>query len=214
MAAVGEDVLMLRGSELLHGVAERILLGYLRGKGFSDATLTGDMLDEAEGIDLTYTIGGRRTGVKIKADSYYGVDVSKIADRDLVFYRSETNSYGLEAIANAATRQPGWLQRSSADELFYYRLVLAQTEDEVAALMEEPDEVFFAELKVERDSLKVLPMLALRAWFEATGDRYTSRPVVTEGRAAWYRIVPQSDLESAVVGVRDMGRVFPALVRG
>lgn len=206
--------MMLRGSELLHGVAERIILGYLHGKGFLDATLAGDILDEAEGIDLTYTSGGRRTGVKIKADSYFGVDQAKIADRDLVFYRPETSSYGFEAIANAATRQPGWLQRSSADELFYYRLVLAQTEDEVAALMEEPDEVFFAELKVERDSLKVLPMRALQSWFEATGDRYMSRPVVTEGRAAWYRIVPQSDVESAVAGVRDMGRLFPALARG
>ncbi|TDB38504.1 MAG: hypothetical protein D9V44_05735 [Actinobacteria bacterium] len=205
---------MLRGSELLHGVAERILLGYLHGKGFSDAALAGDMLDAAEGIDLTYTAAGRRTGVKIKADSYYGTDASKIADRDLIFYRSETSSYGFEAIANAATRQPGWLQRSSADELFYYRIAIAQTEEEVGALMEEPNEVFFAELKVERDSLQVLPMRALQGWFEATGDRYMSRPVVTDGRAAWYRIVPQSDVESAVAGVRDVGRVFPALIRG
>lgn len=205
---------MLRGSELLHGVAERILLSHLHSKGFLDAALTGDMLDEAEGIDLTYTTGGRRMGVKIKADSYFGVDQAKIADRDLVFYRSETSSYGFEAIANAATRQPGWLQRSSADELFYYRLVLAQTEEEIAALMEEPDEVFFAEIKVERDNLKVLPMRALQRWFEATGDRYMSRPVVTGGRAAWYRIVPQSDVESAIEGVRDIGRVFPALIHG
>ncbi len=204
---------MLRGSELLHAVAGRILVRYLRGKGYSDAMLTADILDAAEGVDLTYTSAGRRIGVKIKADSYYGIDPQKVSDRDLSFYRNETHSYGFEAIADAATRQPGWLQRSGADELYYYRLALGQTEEEIAALMEEPDEVFFGELKVERDVLKVLPMRELQAWFEATGDRYTSRPVVTNGHAAWYRIVPEADVEASVKGMRDAGPVFSAIVR-
>lgn len=204
---------MLRGSQLLHGVAKRILLAYVRGRGFSDAALADDIRDEAEGIDLTFITAGRRVGVKIKADSYYGVDPAKISDRDLVFYRAEGSTYGFEAIANAATRQPGWLQRSSADELYYYRLALSQTEEEVAALMEEPDGVFFTELKVDRDSLKILPMRALQGWFEVTGDRYMSRPVVTDGQAAWYRIVPQADVDSAIQGMRDVGPVFVSLSR-
>ncbi|MCE5190757.1 MAG: hypothetical protein LLG08_03210 [Actinomycetia bacterium] len=202
---------MLRGTELLHAVAERVIVRYLHGRGFTDASLAGDMLDYAEGIDIAFTADGRRNGIKVKADSYYGTDPGKISDRDLIFYRAESGTYGFEAIADAVTRQPGWLQRSSADELYYYRFVLGQTEDEVAALMEEPDEIFFGELKVERDSLKVFPMRELQAWFETTRDRYVSRPVVTSGRAAWHRIVPASDVESAVTRWRDLGSIFSSL---
>lgn len=203
---------MLRGPVLLHEVAKRIILRALHNKGFRDAALTGDMLGEAEGIDLTYTTGGVKTTVKIKADSYYGVDPSKIADREMVFYRAENSTYGFEVIADSVTRRPGWMQRSSAGELFYYRLALGQTESEVAALMEEPDEVFFAELKVERDDLKVLPMRAVQDWFESAGEGYMSRPVTTDGRSAWHRIVPEADVESNVPGVRDLGPVFASAV--
>lgn len=169
------------------------------------------MVDGAEGIDLYYSAAGKRMGVKVKADSYYGVDPSKIADRDLVYYRMATDSYGLEMIADASTRQPGWVQRSRADELYYYSVALGQTEEEIAALMEEPDEVFFSELKVERDDLRVVPMTGLREWFDKSAERFTARPVVTDGRSAWYRIVPREAVDRAVAGVRDAGPVFASL---
>lgn len=204
---------MLRGSALLHEVSKRILVRYLRDRGYADAAVAGSMLDGAEGIDLYYTAAGRRLGVKVKADSYYGVDPSKIADRDLVYYRTSTDSYGLEMIADASTRQPGWVQCSRADELYYYSVALGQTEEEIAALMEEPDEVFFSELRVERDDLRVVPMAGLRDWFDKSAERFTARPVVTDGRSAWYRIVPRDAVDRAVTGVRDAGPVFASLTR-
>lgn len=204
---------MLRGSALLHEVSKRILVRYLCDRGYSDVAVASGMVDGAEGIDLFYTAGGRRIGVKVKADPYYGVDPAKVADRDLVFYRPSTDSYGLEAIADSNTRQPGWVQRSHADELYYYCLALGQTEDEVAALMEEPDTVFFGELKVERDDLRIVPMPGLRAWFDKSAERFTPRPVLTDGRSAWYRIVPRAEVDGAVAGVRDAGPVFGALPR-
>ncbi len=204
---------MLRGSALLHEVGKRILMRYLRDRGYSDVAAAGGMIDGAEGIDLFYTAGHRRVGVKVKADSYFGVDPAKIADRDLIFYRASTDSYGLEAIADSNTRQPGWVQRSRADELYYYSLALGQNEEEVAALMEEPDEVFFGELKVERDDLRILPIPGLQAWFDKSADQFMPRPVITDGRSAWYRIIPRSVVDSAVAGVQDVGPVFGALAR-
>lgn len=203
----------LSGSALLHEVAKRILARYLQDKGYTDVVIARGMLDGAEAVDLTYSSGGKRLGVKVKADSYYGLDQAKIARRELTYYRAESGSYGLESISDTFTRQPGWVQRSRAEELYYYRLVLDQPEDEVAALMGEPDEVFFAEIRVERDDLRILPMQALREWFEATGDRYTPRPVMTDGRSAWYRIIPDADVERGVPGTRRVGSVFPVLVR-
>jgi hypothetical protein len=204
---------VLKGSALLHGVSLRILVRYLRDRGYGDVGVAGGILDGAEGIDLFYSAAGRRTGIKVKADSYYGTDPAMIANRELVFYRTCTDSYGLETIADSNTRQPGWVQRSRADELYYYCIALGQTEDEVAALMEEPDGVFFGELKVERDNLRIVPMAGLRAWFDASADRFATRPVLTEGRSAWYRIVPRAEVDSAVAGVRDVGAVFGAFVR-
>lgn len=204
---------MLKGSALLHEVSLRILVRYLRDRGYSDAVVAGGMQDGAEGIDLFYSAGGRRIGIKVKADSYYGTDPVKIANRELIFYRTSTDSYGLETIADSSTRQPGWVQRSRADELYYYCIALGQTEDEVSALMEEPDEVFFGELKVERDNLRIVPMSGLRAWFDTSADRFATRPVLTEGRSAWYRIVPRAEVDGAVAGIRDVGAVFGAFGR-
>lgn len=202
------------GSTLLHEVAKRILARYLKSKGYGDVVITKAMLDGAGAIDLTYSSGGSRIGVKIKADAYYGTDPHMIARRDLTYYRPETGSYGLEAIADTFSRQPGWVQRSRADELFYYRLVLSQSEEEIAALMQEPDDVFFSEIKVERDDLRILPMPALRQWFETSGERFMPRPVQAEGRTAWYRIIPESEVESGVQGVRKVGPVFASVARG
>jgi len=204
---------MLRGSALLHAVSKRILARYLRDHGYVDVTTAGGMVDGAEGIDLYYSSGGTRIGVKVKADSYYGIDPQKIADRELLYYRASTDSYGLETIADSNTRQPGWVQCSRADQLFYYSIALSQTEDEVAALMEEPDEVFFGELRVERDDLRIVPMQGLRTWFEHSAERFTPRPVLTDGRSAWYRIVPSGEVDKAVAGIRDEGSVFMAFAR-
>jgi len=204
---------VLRGNALLHEVGKRILVRYLRDRGYADAEIADGIVNGAEGIDLYYSTGGRRVGVKVKADSYFGVDPAKIADRDLVYYRAATDSYGLETIADSNTRQPGWVHCSRADELYYYSLVLGQTEDEVAALMGEPDEVFFSELRVERDDLRVVPMEGLREWFDKSSERFTPRPVLTDGRAAWYRIVPRDEVDSAVAGIRKGGPVFGTLAR-
>ncbi|MBN2822951.1 MAG: hypothetical protein JXR33_07145 [Coriobacteriia bacterium] len=203
----------LRGTALLNHVAERIIARYLQDQGAREVTLSG-VLGDAEGVDLTYVDGGRRVSVKVKADSYFGIDPAKISDRQLTFYRPETHSYGLEVIANTATREPGWVTRSRADVLFYYRIALTQSEDEVAALAEGPDDVFFAELGVDRDDLRIIPMAELRSWFEGAVDHYTPRPVLTGGRSAWYRIVPEGDVEASVSGIRRVGSVYPSLVRG
>ncbi len=206
---------VLGGSALLHEVAKRIIAKHLvvRG-GATDVRVSRSVFDEAEAVDLTYVNGASMHRVKVKADAYCGSDPDKIAARELTYYRAATGSYGLEVVADTITRQPGWVQRSQADELYYYRIAIAQPEAEVRALMDEPDEVFFVELKVEADDLRIVPMQSLRAWFEATADRYTPRPVLTDGRSAWYRIVPESELERGVAGIQRVGPIFGALVRG
>lgn len=197
-----------RGSRLLHEVAVRILVRYLQCAGHRDAAASTDAINGAQCVDLAYSLDGVRRSVTVKADSYAGVDPAKVARRELVFYRPSTGMYGLESLADTFSRQPGWVQRSQADELFYYRLAIAQTEDEVAALMDEPDDVFFSEIAVERDDLRIIPMRPLQEWFAATGERYSPRPVLTEGRSAWYRIVPEADLEAGVAGVQRVGSIF------
>ncbi|MCX8007818.1 MAG: hypothetical protein N3B11_06890 [Coriobacteriia bacterium] len=202
-----------RGNRLLHEAAVRIVVRYLKTTGCTDVAVCADAMSEAQGIDIVYRRDGRQASAKVKADAYAGDDVAKIARRDLSFYRAATDLYGIEALADTLTRQPGWIQRSQADELLYYRLAIAQTEEEVAALMDEPDDVFFSEIAVERDDLRVIPMRALQSWFASAGERYAPRPVLTDGRPSWHRLVPESDLESAVPGVQRIGSIF-ARVRG
>lgn len=197
----------LSGNTLLHEVAKRIIARYLETTG-NQVAISRKLQDEATAIDLHYVSGTAKVAVKVKADPYFGTDPLKAADRALGFYRSETHSYALEAMANAATREPGWMQRSQADELFYYRLVIGQPDDEVALLQRDRDEVFFSELIVERDDLRIIPLRDLRTWFESQGDRYMPRPVITDGRPSWYRIVPESDLDTGVPGVRLVGGIY------
>ncbi|MDO8879339.1 MAG: hypothetical protein Q7W44_00825 [Coriobacteriia bacterium] len=201
------------GSTLLHEIAKRILGRYLERTGATDVVVARALRDEAMGVDLQYTNGAARLSAKVKADSYFGEDPLKIADRSLPFYRAQTHSYGLESVADTTTREPGWLQRSQADDLYYYRLVIAQPEAKVAELLESPDSQFFTELAVERDDLHIIPIRELRAWFDKVQDRYAPRPVMTDGRAAWYRIVSQKDLDTEVPGVRDVGSVYHRVVR-
>lgn len=202
---------MLEGAPLIHEVGKRILARYLAREGAAEVTLAPASIADQAGIDIRYVIGGERLAAKVKVDCYYGSDPALTARRELVYYRPEGAAYALEAVADTVTRAPGWVQTSGADVLFYYRIALARPEAEVAALQASADGVFFSELGVERDELRVVPMPTLRAWFAASGERYTPRPVTTAGHSAWCRIVPIADLDAAVPGVRVIGPVYRGL---
>jgi hypothetical protein len=195
-------------------VAERIVARYLTSLGRADVqVVSGFESLGGRGVDVSYAWQSARRGVKVKADAYFGTDPVKIADRNLPFYRADMNCYAFEAVANAATREPGWIFESASEELYYYFLALGQAEDELKALLAESDDVLFSELKVERDNLVLLPMAPTRDWFEANYDRYTPRPVMAAGVSAWYRLVPRADIDSAVAGIKNIGPVFAALPR-
>lgn len=169
------------------------------------------MRTDGTGVDIRFSNGVDRVTAKVKVDCYCGTDQAKIANRDFLFYRADTASYGLEEMADTTTRASGWVHSSMADRLYYYRLAIARPEAEVRALLESPDGVFFTELGVERDDLRIMPMAAMRAWFETSNDLYPPRPVMTAGYSAWYRIVPMTELEAAVPGVRVVGTIYPRL---
>lgn len=186
------------GIQLHHLAACRIIGRYLTKKGALGVVLSPEGTTDAGGLDITCTRNGRASAIKVKADPYYGNDPARIADRELPFYRREGVDYAFEAISHHVTRQPGWIFNSEADDLYYYFLALGESEAELAALLEEPDEVFFSELRVERDELHIVPMEPLREWFEANYERYTPRPVLVGDHSAWYRLVPRDVLRSAV----------------
>jgi len=165
----------------------------------------------AEGIDLVYNRGGRAVKVKIKPDTYFGADPRKVADKDLTFYRDASDSYAFETIAHHMTRGPGWMFNSHADELYYYFIALGQGEDEIGALMQEPDAVFFSELAVERDELHVLPLVPLRQWFEVNQDRYAPRPIALGDHSGWFRIVPVADIDPSIRANAVKGSIFSRL---
>jgi hypothetical protein len=201
------------GAALLQAVAGRIIERYLREGGATGVLRVDGDADplRLSGVDIVFNRAGQSVKVKVKADSYCGTDPRKIADQDLVFYRAPVDCYAFETISHHVTRDPGWMVSSSADDLYYYFLALDQTEDEVAVLMDGPDEVFFSELSVERDDLHVLPMAALRAWFAANGDAYTPRPVKMGDHSSWCRIIPVVEIDAAVPGVVEKGAVFARL---
>ena len=201
-----------RGMPLLQDVAERILARYLTFSGRVDVqVVSGFEAFSARGVDLTFAWQGGRQEIKVKADPYFGTDAEKINNRDFGFYRADASSYAFEALANSATREPGWIVESAADDLYYYYLVLDQNEDDVRALLSEPDEVFFSEIRVARDDLRILPMAETRAWFRKYADQYTPRPVMLGGSAAWYRVIPRADIERAVAGIKIVGPVFASV---
>jgi hypothetical protein len=206
--------MVLRGMVLLQAVAERILGVYLDSLPGTELVAAPEGgLESAKGVDLAYRSQGELRGVKVKPDVYFGTDPDKIADRRLSLYRQDAGRCALQAVADSSTRAPGWMLTSQADEIFYYYLAIAQPEDQVSALLGEPDDVFFSQLKVERDDLLVLPMAATRAWFAEQADRCRSRPVSHGERSAWYRLVPRAELENAIAGTIDRGAVFGALTR-
>ncbi len=202
------------GPVLLQHVAERILSRWLQRQGKVEVHCTGGLHSfGGRSVDIVHAWQGAQWRIKVKPDPYFGTDPRRIADRALTFYRAATDAYAFEAVANAATREPGWMIESSADDLYYYRIVISQPEDEVAALFEEPDEVFFSELAVDADQLVVLPMRATAEWFERNFERYAPRPVVIEGPPAWFRLVPRSDIDAAVSGIKHVGPVMSTLSR-
>lgn len=203
---------MNRGLPLLQAVAERIVAQWLREQGQREVTRTaGRQALGGRGVDITYLSSGGLKRVKVKADPYFGVDPRLVSDRSLSFYREDEKSFAFEAVANVATRELGWILDSDADDLYYYYLVIEQTEDEVKALASERDEVLFAELRVCRDQLIVLPMRETRTWFEANADRFTPRPVLYGGGSGWYRLVPREELLSSISGIRTVGPIFSSL---
>lgn len=203
----------LYDGRLLDSVAERVLVRYLRRTGASGVMAVDDVTDPARlsGVDIVYTKAGSAIRAKVKADAYFGTDPRKIADQGLVFYRGQANAYAFETISHHVTREPGWMFNSVADELLYYFIAVAQTEETVAALMQEPDEVFFSELAVERDELHVLPMDPLKSWFEANHERYTPRPVRLGDHSGWYRIIPIPDITRALSSAQVRGPIFAGL---
>lgn len=203
----------LYGGDLLQSVAARILERHLRESGAAGVLRVDGSSDPTRlaGVDIVCNRGGRGVKIKVKADAYFGTDPRKIADQGLPFYRAPVSAYAFETISHHVTRDPGWMFNSVADELYYYFLVLDQPEEEIAALMDGPDEVLFSELAVERDDLHILPMPPLRDWFDANNERYTPRPVKIGDHSGWYRIIPVSDIDGTVPGVVHKGSVFGRL---
>lgn len=199
------------GHALLHRAAVRILAEWMRTQGCAHAVQASERESYGRFVDLVCLDTEPSLKVKVKADPYFGSDPSLVVDRSKPFYRQSGDTFAFEAVADASTRAQGWALTSDADQLWYYRLAIASPEDEVAALLAEPDEVFFGELAVEADHLTELPMRGLSEWFEANLDAYPPRPVSAAGVASWCRLVPETDLRAGVANVRSIGPVFASL---
>lgn len=201
------------GGALLQAVADRIIGRHLARSGASAILVVDSEFDPLKraGVDVVCTKDGASLRVKVQPDPYFGTDPAKSDDQALAFYRKAGGAYALETIAHHVTREPGWVFGSTADDLYYYFLAISQPEDEVAALMEEPDGVFFSELAIDRDELHILPMTALRAWFAPNNERYMSRPVAHGDHSGWCRIVPLADVAAAVPGLTVQPNVFARL---
>jgi hypothetical protein len=202
----------LTGTRLLEDVAARILARWLEQRGRVDVRNTeGRESLGGRAVNLSYAWEGGRRLIKVKPDPYYGTDAAKIRDRNLVFYRPDSAAFAFEAVANTATKEPGWVIESPADDVYYYYVAISQPEAEVRALLGEPDEVFFSELAVDRDDLVIMPMNETRSWFERSYQKYTPRPVTVSGASSWVRVVPRADFESGVAAATDVGPVFRTL---
>lgn len=201
------------GAMLLQAVAERVIARYLRDAGYAEVAVMGGRPSNhpGAGVDITYLLQGRRRRIKVKPDAYFGTDPSKVRDRSLVFYRSNAGHYAFESISNHMTREPGWMFNSDADDIYYYYIAISQSEEEIQALLTEPDDVFFSELRVERDELRILPMAETREWFEKHYEDYAPRPVMAGSHSAWYRLIPRADIDGSVPGVKGVGSIFSTI---
>ncbi len=204
----------MSGLAVLQQVAERIIAQHLMLRGATRAE-TVAATDRTHGryVDIVAIEGKISRRIKVKADPYFGTDSRKIGDRRLQFYRAEEGCFAFEAVADTATRELGWTLASDAQDLYYYYLALGQTPDEVRALLAEPDEVFFSEIDVERDELLILPMDRVREWFEEHHQEYAPRPVMHDGVASWYRLVPRADVERGIGRIHSAGPIFAKLLR-
>lgn len=195
------------GSELLHRLAVRIVSRWLSSRHLGVAAKGGSG-PSGQTADITYNQGIAQRRIKVKADPYFGTDPRKVDDHGLIFYRANQDSFAFEAVADAVTKEPGWVFGSGAEDLYYYFVAIAQPLDEVRVLADEPDEIFFNELAVERDELVILPMAPVTSWFERNFERYPTRPVRTGRGSAWYRLVPRPELEAALPEVQSRGSIF------
>lgn len=200
----------LRGLELLQFVAERIISRYLKREGMTDISVVSMSRrnGHGDGVDLTYSRLGRSVRVKVKADPYYGLNPSKSSDMSLPFYRADSGEYALEVVAHHVTRDPGWMFRTDAEELFYYCLAIDSTEEEVAAAASMPDDGFFSGIEVVRDALFIMPVEDVRVWFARHHEEFSSRPVRIGSHSAWYRIIPRNELTHAVGSIVEVGPIF------
>ncbi len=203
----------LGGNQLLHAVAQRIVTRYLEKSGQPDVRSNDESTMEARAdkVDITYAGATGRRGIKLKSDPYIGTDATKAADRSRSFYRPDARVYAFETVAT--TRAPGWVFSSAAEDLFYYYLAIDQPESEVSQLFREPDPVFFSDLVVAADELHVMPFAELRAWFAPRQESYPTRPVLRDGGAAWYRLVPRADAAAGVASLKVVGPIFAAASR-
>lgn len=197
------------GTAVLHKAAIRIITRWLESRHLGVMQTGGRDGIGGRGVDLTFTDGASQHRVKVKADPYFGTDPAKVNDHDLSFYRAYQDSFAFEAVANSATQEPGWMFESGATDLYYYFLAISQPLEEVEALLDEPDDVFFDELAVERDELVVIPMPEVKAWFSENFERYATRPVRSGSASAWYRLIPRRDLQSSVPLLVSRGSIFP-----
>ena len=204
------------GTNLLQAVAERIVAGHLESTGTGDVRYNTSRPDgyAGSGVDLSFPDRGVDHKIKVKPDPYFGTDPRKVNDLSLTYYRSDAGHYAFESISDPVTREPGWMFNSRADDLYYYYLAISQSEEDVRALMSEPDEVFFSELAVDRDELRVLPMREIQKWFDAHYENYPPRPVTSGQRSSWYRLIPRGEVDSAATGMRVVGPIFARLSRG
>lgn len=201
----------LLGSALTREVAKRVVGAYLSAHGAATVTLAAVERPASDGVDIRYMMAGRPTSARVQADCYFGTDPERAADRSLPMYRMESSTYAIEETADVAIKMPGWLFSSQADELLYYRMAIPRRESEVAALLGSPDGVFYSELGVERDELRIIPLHALRSWFSRQAEFFAPRPVLTDGRMSWCRIVPIAELEAAIPEVRVIDSVYRSL---
>ncbi len=204
----------LTGATLTREVAKRIVGAYLARNGAVSVAVSPVGRTGTDGIDIRYMRAGRPTTARVQADCYFGVDAEKAADRALPMYRMESSTYAFEEIADVATKMPGWIFSTRADVLLYYRMAIARPEAEVAALLGSPDAVFFSELGVERDELRMIPLPDLRTWFTREADKFTPRPVIAQGRMSWCRIVPIAELAAGVPDVHVVDSLYHSLAVG
>ena len=138
-----------------------------------------DGASAGRGVDIVVSLATAAARViKVKADPYFGTDPAKIARSHACRSTAPTPvSSRFEAVANSATREPGWMLDSDADELYYYYLALAQTEDEVRALSRRAaTRSFFSETQGRARRPARPPDGPTRAWFDEHADTLSVAP--------------------------------------